>query len=318
MGELRVFFTTDLHGSDKCFRKFLSTPHFYKASVIIIGGDITGKMMVPIVEKNGGIYTSRFQGLERVMRSESEVSEFETIIRDSGGYPYRTSEEELHKIASDEAYKEQLFKKLILQRAEEWLALAEERLKGKNVECFILPGNDDVFDVDLAFSKATVVENPEGKVIDLPMGYQLLSSGFSNQTPWCCPRDLPEEKLQAKLVEISSRVKDFKRCILNLHCPPYDTPLDEAPKLDKELKPVLGLGGTPIMVHVGSTSVRSLIEKCGPLLSLHGHIHESRGAIKLGKTISINPGSEYSEGVLKGALINIKDDSVKGFLLTSG
>lgn len=274
--------------------------------------------MVPIVEKNGGIYTSRFQGLERVMRSESEVSEFETIIRDSGGYPYRTSEEELHKIASDEAYKEQLFKKLILQRAEEWLALAEERLKGKNVECFILPGNDDVFDVDLAFSKATVVENPEGKVIDLPMGYQLLSSGFSNQTPWCCPRDLPEEKLQAKLVEISSRVKDFKRCILNLHCPPYDTPLDEAPKLDKELKPVLGLGGTPIMVHVGSTSVRSLIEKCGPLLSLHGHIHESRGAIKLGKTISINPGSEYSEGVLKGALINIKDDSVKGYLLTSG
>ncbi len=317
MGELRIFFTTDLHGSDKCFRKFVSASHFYKASVVIIGGDITGKMVVPIVEK-GGVYISRYQGVERVMKNEKEVAEFESIVRDGGGYPYRTNEEELRRISFDEAYKDQLFKKLILQRVEEWIALAEERLRGKGVECFILPGNDDVFDVDQAFAKASVVENPEGKVIDLPMGYQLLSSGFSNLTPWRCPRDLTEGELLVKLDGIASEVGDFKRCIFNLHCPPYGTVLDEAPKLDKDLKPVLGLGGTPIMVHVGSTSVRSLIEKNTPLLSLHGHIHESRGAVRLGKTLSINPGSEYSEGVLRGAIINLKDDDVKGYLLTSG
>ncbi|MEM3073116.1 MAG: metallophosphoesterase [Nitrososphaerales archaeon] len=317
MGELRIFFTTDLHGSDKCFKKFISASQFYKASVIIVGGDITGKMIVPIIEKNGA-YISKYQGVERVMKSEKEVVEFESIVGDSGGYPYRTNEEEMRKIAADDAYKDQLFKKLILQRVEEWLTLAEERLKGKGVECFIMPGNDDIFDIDQAFAKAGVVENPEGKVIELPMGYQLLSSGFSNLTPWRCPRDLPEEELQARLNDITSGVRDFKKCIFNLHCPPYDTVLDEAPKLDKDLKPVLGLGGTPIMVHVGSVSVRSLIEKNAPLLSLHGHIHESRGAIRLGKTLSINPGSEYGEGVLRGAIINLKDDSVKGYLLTSG
>lgn len=318
MGELRIFFTTDLHGSDKCFRKFIAASQFYKAPVIIVGGDITGKMVVPIVERKSGIHTSRYQGVEKVMRSEAEVADFENVVKDSGGYPYRTDEEELHKIASDESYKVQLFRKLILQRVEEWIALAEERLKGKGVECFILPGNDDIFEVDQAFAKANAVENPEGKVIDLPMGYQLLSSGFSNLTPWRCPRDLREDELYAKLRDIASSVKDFKRCIFNLHCPPYGTVLDEAPKLDKDLKPVLGLGGTPIMVHVGSVSVRSLIEEKNPLLSLHGHIHESRGAIRLGRTLSINPGSEYSEGVLKGAIINLKDESVKGYLLTSG
>ncbi|MEM3387586.1 MAG: hypothetical protein QXN08_07980, partial [Nitrososphaerales archaeon] len=255
MGELRIFFTTDLHGSDKCFKKFISASQFYKASVIIVGGDITGKMIVPIIEKNGA-YISKYQGVERVMKSEKEVVEFESIVGDSGGYPYRTNEEEMQKIAADDAYKDQLFKKLILQRVEEWLTLAEERLKGKGVECFIMPGNDDIFDIDQAFAKAGVVENPEGKVIELPMGYQLLSSGFSNLTPWRCPRDLPEEELQARLNDITSGVRDFKKCIFNLHCPPYDTVLDEAPKLDKDLKPVLGLGGTPIMVHVGSVSVR--------------------------------------------------------------
>jgi len=62
------------------------------------------------------------------------------------------------------------------------------------------------------------------------------------------------------------------------------------------------------MEPVGSTAVRELIEEYQPPLSLHGHIHESRGKTRIGETIAINPGSVYSEGSLQGAVIDLADD----------
>jgi Icc-related predicted phosphoesterase len=115
-----------------------------------------------------------------------------------------------------------------------------------------------------------------------------------------------------------SRVEHMENCIFNLHCPPFDTPLDEAPELDKTLKPVVRTGGEVSMIHVGSTTVRQLIEKRSPLLGLHGHIHEARGFIKIGRTLCINPGSEYGEGLLRGALLNIDKKGVMSYLLTRG
>jgi hypothetical protein len=63
---------------------------------------------------------------------------------------------------------------------------------------------------------------------------------------------------------------------------------------------------TAYMQPVGSTSVRTAIERVQPLLGLHGrHIHESRGAVPIGRTLALNPGSSYEEGVLQGALVTL-------------
>jgi len=106
--------------------------------------------------------------------------------------------------------------------------------------------------------------------------------------------------------------------IYNIHTPPKDTPIDQAAKLDANLKPVVE-GGQVVMIGVGSSSVRDLIMKYQPSLGLHGHVHEAAGAIRLGKTICINPGSEYSDGVLRGALITVDEKKKKfTYQLTMG
>jgi uncharacterized protein len=65
--------------------------------------------------------------------------------------------------------------------------------------------------------------------------------------------------------------------------------------------------------------VREVIEEARPLLSLHGHIHESRGAVRLGKTLSINPGSSYEQGMLQGAVVDLDGrGKIKHYRLTTG
>jgi Icc-related predicted phosphoesterase len=71
-------------------------------------------------------------------------------------------------------------------------------------------------------------------------------------------------------------------------------------------------------IHVGSRAVAKMIEKYQPLIGLHGHIHESRGAQKIRRSLIINPGSEYSEGILKGAAIILEKGKVKDYVFTSG
>ena len=76
--------------------------------------------------------------------------------------------------------------------------------------------------------------------------------------------------------------------------------------------------GRAVMVPVGSTAVRSVIERHQPLLGLHGHIHEARGAKTIGRTVCLNPGSSYNTGRIDGALIYLEDDRVKRFQFVSG
>ena len=116
---------------------------------------------------------------------------------------------------------------------------------------------------------------------------------------------------------MASSVQDMPNCIFNLHCPPFDTGIDQAPLLDEELRPRIGIQGVE-MAPVGCQAVRQAIEHYQPLLGLHGHIHESKGVASLGRTLCINPGSEYSEGVLRGALVTIKKGKVVSHMFTSG
>lgn len=103
------------------------------------------------------------------------------------------------------------------------------------------------------------------------------------------------------------KLRNPQRAIFNFHLPPFGSKLDEAPALDEKLRP---MHGSRAMRPVGSTAVRDAINRYQPLLSLHGHIPESKGATKLGRTLAINPGSGYEEGILMAAIIEL--DARKG------
>jgi len=196
--------------------------------------------------------------------------------------------------------------------------LAEERFKNTGTRIFVCPGNDDIFEIDEKFTSSDVVVNCEGKVVQLDGSYEMISTGYSNITPWKCPRDIPDSELGSKVEQMIASVSNLETCIFNLHVPPYDSTLDMAPRLDEKLQPVLQSGAEPEMMPVGSLAVRQAIMRHQPLLGLHGHIHESKGTIKLGRTLCINPGSEYSEGILKGALITVEGNKIINHQLTAG
>jgi len=297
--------------------KFVNAGKFYDANIMILGGDITGKLLIPIIEKNGK-YSCTLMKSQEEANSQDELSALEKRIRNMGYYTYVTTITEIERLRSDREAVDKLLTKLMCESVEKWMRIAEERLRETGIKCFISPGNDDRFEIDQALSKSDYVINPEGKVVELDPSHEMITLGYANMTPWKCPRDVPENELKSKIEELTSQIKNFNTSIFCFHCPPFDSVIDLAPELDENLKPVLAPGGGPRMMPTGSPSVRAALEKFQPLVGLHGHIHESRGNIKIGRTLCLNPGSEYTEGVLRGALIDIEDEKVTDFLLTAG
>ncbi len=314
----RIFFTSDVHGSDVCFFKFLNAAKFYKADVLILGGDITGKMIVPIIEQPDGTYLAEFLGTQQALGTREARETLEKNIRNSGFYPYPTTSSEVEKLQADKKLVDELFSKVMADGIRRWVSIAEERLKGTSLKCYISPGNDDRFDIDEVLKSSSIVLYPEDEVVWIDDHHEMITSGWTNLTPWHSPREVVEEKLGEKFDPMISKIQRMENCLFNLHCPPFNTPIDLAPELDATLKPVVRGGGGVSMIHVGSIAVRQAIEKHRPLLGLHGHIHESRGFVKISRTLCINPGSEYGEGVLRGAVINLDEKGVKNYLLTQG
>ena len=315
--DLSILFVTDLHGSNVCLKKALNGAKMYKANVLIIGGDVTGKFVVPIIKGPNGI-TTQFQGTKYAPKNEDELRQLYGIIADSGQYYYPTTPEEFEQARVSKEKTEAIFRDLVMVRLREWLKLIEERMKNTGIGVYITGGNDDFPAISELLKSSEAIINPEDRVVDVG-GHEMISSGYSNITPWKCPRDIPEEELNKKLEEMATQVKDPKTSIFNFHVPPYDTPIDLAPELDATLRPKMaGTEGGFKMRHVGSTAVRGVIDKYQPLLGLHGHIHESRGAVKVGRTTCLNPGSEYGEGVLRGVLLTLYSDKVGEYTFFTG
>ncbi len=306
---MRIYFCSDVHASRKCWKKFLNSWKFYEADHIIVGGDITGKFVVPIIERGGGSYSATFMGIERNVRAGEELETLQTRIADAGQYAFVTTPDEHATYEGDQERIDQLFKKLLMDRAEEWMAEADEKLRGTGVRCFVSAANDDFFEIDDVIARSEVVEDPNGTVIELEGGFELLGMGYGNPTPWACPRDIPEDELAERIDKVAAGVKNMDRAIFSLHVPPLGSGLDIAPKLDDYLRPRVGTGGME-MIPVGSTATRDAISKYRPMVGLHGHIHESKGVKKLDGVTIANPGSEYGEGVLDGLLVDI--DPKKG------
>ena len=312
---MRIFFATDIHGSDVCWRKFLNAGSFHHADVLVMGGDMTGKAMVPIVARNGG-WRLTLQDQEHVLSTEDEVRSMEKRILDRGYYPIRLSADEVSAWESDAALVDTRFKAEMVANVERWMALADERLKGTGIRCVVSPANDDIFELDPVIDAAELVDLGEQNTIELD-GFTMVSTGWANPTPWNTYRELPEDQLRTRIDELLSGVSDRRRTIFNFHAPPYGSNLDNAPKLDADMRYV---SGGQALIPVGSHAVRDAIVEYEPVLSLHGHIHEGRGAVKIGRTLAVNPGSTYEDGVLQAAIVDLdsKKGEVKRYLLING
>jgi Icc-related predicted phosphoesterase len=317
MARSKIFFATDVHGSERTFLKFVGAAKFYDVKTLILAGDLTGKMIVPIVSQQDGTHRCTFLGSDVVVKNEKELTDLEKNIRHNGLYPFRTNEDGVKALSEDPRKVDQLFSQLMVESVRRWIKLAEERLKPLGVRCYISPGNDDRFDIDSALGSSDFVLNPEEKIIELD-GYEMVTVGYSNITPFDSPRELNEDKLYDRIENLVSHVGNSQNSIFNFHCPPFNTKIDQAPQLDKDLRPIVSPVGGFEMVPVGSVAVRKIIEKHQPLLGLHGHVHESSGVERIGRTLCINPGSQYADGILRGALVTLKDGKVENYLLTRG
>jgi uncharacterized protein len=311
---LRIFFATDVHGSDRCFRKFLAAAAVYEADVLLLGGDVAGKGLVPIQTENGTLH-AQVRG-EPVSVQAHEEGRLLAEINRLGFYGVRADTEEIDRMREDPDYLDNLFRREITAQVKRWCDLAAERLAA-DVRCIITPGNDDPFEVDAVLEGAPRIECPERRLCDL--GPVLLASlGDVTPTPWNTEREYPEEELERRISEMLDAVPAGQRTVVNFHCPPYGSGLDVAPELDETLKPVIR-GGRPSFIPVGSKAVRETIERYQPVVGLHGHIHESRAAQKIGATLCLNPGSDYTADVLRGAVVDIADDGgYLDFLFTAG
>jgi uncharacterized protein len=318
----RLFFATDLHGSERTFRKFVNAGKFYEANVLIMGGDVLGKIAVPIIHEGNGHYRATLQGRTERVETEVELKSLLEKIGTLGFYSKVMEEDEFRAIQADNAAIEHLFHQLAYQRLVEWVELAETRLAGSGIKCFVTGGNDDYPDVLAALQReeAQSIFGCEGQLVQVDDDLSMISMGFSGPTPWKTPREVPDEELGEMIEQMIGQVPDFNHCIFNFHDPPVDSTLDTCPMLDWNTDPPSQIvrGGQVVLFGAGSASVRRAIETYQPLLGLHGHIHESPGVIKMGRTVCINPGSEYGEGVLRGCLVTLSNGKVEGYQMTTG
>jgi Icc-related predicted phosphoesterase len=310
-----IFFATDVHGSDICWKKFISAGKFYEADIIILGGDMTGKAIVPIIHQGGETYKAVLLQQESTLQGEDQVEEMVQKVKSRGYYPYRTTPEEIEELNAAPGRIDELFAAEVLKTAEMWLAYADEKLEGSDIRCYVAPGNDDMFELDDLIRGSKHVQLSEGQIVKLDQRHEMISSGWSNFTPWHTYREEEEDKLRTRYEAMIAQLKDVRNSVFNIHVPPYGSTLDDAPELTDDLRPK---HAGRSLVPVGSHAARAVIDEYQPLLGLFGHIHEGKGTTRLGRTLCINPGSMYEQGRLLGALVKLGRNKVKSYILTTG
>lgn len=269
-----------------------------------MGGDVTGKSLVPIVATDRGTWCAKLHGQEIVAETPEALEDLRSSIRTIGRYDVVVSPDEAQTLAEDAAALAAAFDTAIRTTLERWIGLAEARLARSGVPAFMMLGNDDEPGLAELFRGTDHLRYGEDGIAELPGGWQLVSFGPSTPTPWLTPRELPEEDIASALAEMVAEIAHPERAIFNIHCPPANTRLDQAPLVDGDLRPRMNAAG-PVIGSVGSSAVREAIERAQPALGLHGHVHESPGMTKIGSTVCLNPGSDYQLGILRGAIVEL-------------
>ncbi|HZD03091.1 MAG TPA: metallophosphoesterase [Actinomycetes bacterium] len=317
-GHCRLFYASDIHGSDRCFRKWVNAARVYQVDALVFGGDIAGKIVVPVVRFAKDRYVVELQGRTLELAPGEELQALRGQIRASGRYDVVLSPDEKRLFDQrPDLVASELFPMAMRQSVRSWLELAERRLEDAGVPALVMLGNDD--DPELAgMLGGRWLRYVEERVVELPGGFEMISFGYSNRTPWDSPRELDDDDLGARVEGLARQLRDPEHAVFNLHCPPHGTHLDQAALLDDQLRPRTR-GGQVLTGPVGSAAVRELIERYQPMLGLHGHIHESPGAQRLGRSFVLNPGSEYGDGVLRGALVTLdRSKGVRSWQLVQG
>lgn len=171
--------------------------------------------------------------------------------------------------------------------------------------------------IDGVLARASKVECPELTSVELGPVF-LASLGNTNRTPWHTEREFGEAELAHQITAMVDPFVERGPLIFNFHCPPYRSGLDTVLKLDSNLRPVLD-HGRPLEIPCGSTAVREAVERYQPVAALHGHIHESQGVRRIGRTWCFNPGSEYETGLLRGLILDLEEDgAIHSHLFTHG
>ncbi len=312
---MKIFFATDVHGSEICWKKFISAGKFYQVDVLILGGDMTGKAIIPIIAQGGDKFKVTLLEQETILSGDEEVKKMVAAIQNRGYYPYITNPDEMREISGTMGNSDKLFLRMVLETGQKWMEYADAKLAGTGIRCYVCPGNDDIFELDPVVAASKSVQLAEGRVIAIDDHHEMASSGWSNPTPWDTHREEPEDALHKRIENVIKKVRDVPNAIFNLHAPPYGSGLDEAPELTKDLRPAYA-GRS--LVPVGSHAVLEIIEKYQPLLGLHGHIHEGKGTRKYKRTLCVNPGSMYEQGILHGVIVDLKPNKIGTYMLTTG
>jgi len=317
----RIFFAADLHGSQPTFRKFLGAGAFYETEALVFGGDLMGKALVPIVRSNG-VFRAHFNGRDHEFDRDG-LDAFTRSVELPGFYWQVFEPDEYEQVKVDELAQLGWFHRLASERLQNWISLAEERLAGTGVRMYLTGGNDDepaMLEVLERHDGQNVVAC-EDRVVELDDEHTMITVGLSTVTPWDTPREAGEEVIAEAIERSVSKVPDVGRCVFNLHCPPKDTPIDTCLKLEKrpgELPQPIRDGGRFVTTGGGSTAVREAVGRYQPAVALHGHIHESAGRFRIGRTQCFNPGSEYVQGTLNGWIAALRGGTLSGYQHTAG
>jgi Icc-related predicted phosphoesterase len=318
----KLFYATDVHGSERTWKKFLNAAKFYAADALVMGGDVMGKLAIPVIREAGGTHRATIHGRVEHVESADGVAAVRARIGDLGFYDVVMDEDEYRATQADPDAVERLFVRLATERLARWIDLAESRLAGTGIKVYATGGNDDLTEVmatmDRTDTQAFVA--CENRAVPIDDEHVMISMPYVNPTPWHTPREDDEAGLAARIATLAEPFADHARVIFNFHAPPVDSTLDTCPMLDGSTDPPSQIvrGGQPVLYGAGSSAIRDSIERFQPMLGLHGHIHESQAAARLGRTVCVNPGSEYGEGVLRGCLITIADGRVAGYQMTAG
>jgi Icc-related predicted phosphoesterase len=312
---MKIFFASDLHGSEICWKKFISAGTFYDVDALILGGDMTGKAVVPIIAQGSGTFKVTLLDQESILKGREEVDTMVKTIQNRGYYPYVTDPDEVDEISNSPDKLDTLFLEQMLETVDRWMNYADEKLADSSIQCYVCPGNDDSFEINGIIRQSKHVRDVEGEIIQLDKHHEMANTGWSNPTPWDTPREEPEEDLEKRIETLVSKLTNPHTAVFNFHTPPYGSGLDEAPELTEDLKPKYA---GQSLIPVGSKAVMAAVKKYGPLLGLFGHVHEGKGTRRIGQTLCINPGSMYEQGVLQGSVIELKPKKVGTYVLTTG
>ena len=312
---MKLYYATDVHGSEICWKKFINAAKFYEVDTLILGGDMTGKAIIPIIDQGNGKYKVTLLEQETILEGPEEVDKMAKTIQNRGYYPYVTNPDEVAYISSTPGRSDEIFLEQSLKTVERWMDYADQKLEGTGIRCYVCPGNDDVFEIDAVIAASKIVKLAEGRVVQLDDHHEMASTGWSNPTPWHTHREESDEALLQRIEAVISQVRDTSNAVFNLHAPPYGSGLDEAPELTSDLRPTYA---GRALISVGSRAVLQVIEKYQPILTLHGHVHEGKGTRKYRRTLCVNTGSMYEQGILNGVVAELKPKGLGNYLMVTG